>query len=560
MKKILILILILFLSACSLGNEDDKKIDNNEGKYKITIYDESNNGIITSDKEFANEGETVTLTITPNTGYEFDCFFVMGREYKGNSFIMPDCDIYVFVYFKECLYNVTINDNISNGKIDVSKDTAKQGEEITIDVMPDEGYKLESIYLNDELLDDTTFVMPNKNVYLTATFTKKVADNGCVHNYIAKTLKEATCEEDGILEYRCSKCSDAYTATISKTGHDYKNDICNNCGKELEKTYLHTLFGNDIDIYTNDEENPYNIDLNEYGSDVSVYFYEPKLSSIADPYTSVNKTTFYASYERATSYEDAYYRTKHYLMSGDITDQYYLPKEEKVVINNQAVRATTATYVLNTEGDYLAYVPNTPKGEEYIIFYGAAYSSLNDVAAYLLAFGEAPANQLKSKDSNSTAMSQWGKFLRLNISRFKGDITKYPYEPELPNILAPTSVYYSEIDFGTTGGFTLENRNKTYYQVPYNNGSSITRGTVRIVFVSDWNIKSIDERYVFYTYNHYNDFQEYLNYHDGWGYRFGNESAGNEYCYGTQDYYNFGCVPPTQYPITLLKKYSEIQK
>jgi hypothetical protein len=31
---------------------------------------------------------------------------------------------------------------------------------------------------------------------------------------------------------------------------------------------------------------------------------------------------------------------------------------------------------------------------------------------------------------------------------------------------------------------------------------------------------------VFYTYNHYNDFQEYLNYYGGWGEMFGNVTGG----------------------------------
>ena len=36
----------------------------------------------------------------------------------------------------------------------------------------------------------------------------------------------------------------------------------------------------------------------------------------------------------------------------------------------------------------------------------------------------------------------------------------------------------------------------------------------------------IGENYVFYTYNHYNDFQEYLNYEGGWGEMFGNITGG----------------------------------
>ena len=46
---------------------------------------------------------------------------------------------------------------------------------------------------------------------------------------------------------------------------------------------------------------------------------------------------------------------------------------------------------------------------------------------------------------------------------------------------------------------------------------------------------------MFYTYNHYNDFQEYLNYEGGWGEMFGNITGGGP----ISDYDpNF---PPTPY-------------
>ena len=371
--------------------------------------------------------------------------------------------------------------------------------------------------------------------------------NLCQHNENVTECdlcnKNDTNQDDNIIKDLCE--------------HNQNKEECNSCNKEEKKTYLYELFGEDIDIYTNKERNPYGVDLNKYGSDVMVYFYEPKINDMTDPYININKDDFYTNYERATSYEDAYYRTKHYLMSGDIKSQYYLPPEGRIVEDNKAVRLTTATYVLDAMGKYIAYIPNVIDGEDTIIFYGAAYTSLNDVAAYLLAFGEVPANQSSSKKANDV-LPTWGIYGRLNNTRFKGDISKYPYEPELPNILGSNAIYYNEIDFGTTGNYTLSNRNNTYNQVVYNNGKSITRGAVRIVYVSDYDIDSIDERYVFYTYNHYNDFQEYLNYNDGWGYRFGNESAGNEYCYNTDDYYDFNCVSPTKHPETLLKKYSEI--
>ena len=102
-----------------------------------------------------------------------------------------------------------------------------------------------------------------------------------------------------------------------------------------ENPYLYELFGSDITTYTNGEENPYNINLDTYGSDVTVYFYEPNLSILTDPYASLNKSDFYENYEVATTYEDAYFRSKHFLMSGDITPQNYLPVEGKIEENSK---------------------------------------------------------------------------------------------------------------------------------------------------------------------------------------------------------------------------------
>ena len=451
MKRIVIfLLLVLFLSSCSIDDFIKPK-DEEDKLYKITLSSDIENGIVIVDKTVAKKGETVTLTVTPNEGYSFNYIKILEEISKTTSFIMPNCDVIVYVDF------------------------------ITND--------------------------------------KKEEQENCNHNYLDR--------------------------------------ICQLCGDIALYSPLKEFFGYNIDIYTNNDENPYNIDLDKYGSDLNVYFYEPKFNEIKDPYTNVNKTQFYSNYKSATTYEDAYYRTQHNLMSGDITDQYYLPTEAKVVENNVAIRVTTANYILNTNGDYLGYVPNTPVGMEYIVFYKAAYISLNEVAAHLLAFGEVPANQMTAKDSSakSKAVSLWGKYGRVNDGSFNGNPDKYKYQPLLPKIVGTPKIYYREMDFGTTGGYVCSSSYGT--QKLYNNGSSIDRGAARFVYVNDYNIDSIDKRYVFYTYNHYNDFQEYLNYHNGWGVRFGNTTAGNPYCGGTSDWKD-SYKSPTPYPTTLLKKYSEI--
>ena len=85
---------------------------------------------------------------------------------------------------------------------------------------------------------------------------------------------------------------------------------------------------------------------------------------------------------------------------------------------------------------------------------------------------------------------------------------------------------YYEIDIGTTG----TDCDPSYRPALYNNGVTITRGAARIVYarfdINGDKIIDINERFVFYTYNHYNDFQEYLNYYGGWGEIFGNVTGG----------------------------------
>ena len=85
---------------------------------------------------------------------------------------------------------------------------------------------------------------------------------------------------------------------------------------------------------------------------------------------------------------------------------------------------------------------------------------------------------------------------------------------------------YYEVDIGTTGT-TAGN----YPVKVYNDGSTITRGAARIVYSRFKNggaITDLSKKYLFYTYNHYNDFQEYLNYYGGWGEMFGNITGGGE--------------------------------
>lgn len=250
-------------------------------------------------------------------------------------------------------------------------------------------------------------------------------------------------------------------------------------------------------------------------------FNEPEISS--DPYVGINKTEFYANYTPAISASDAYYRSQHFLMSGSIDEQ----DQEPTLAGDRPTSG--GLYVRNSNGMYsddgnTYYIVDSNGNVVNRVFKGGGYITLEEVAAYVFAFGEIPANYI-SKKSDNPSTNPWGKYLRLNHSRFWGDTDKYPYEPLLPLI---NYCEYYELDIGTTGT-TCDPSIKA---LPYNTGTKITRGAARLVYTRYDNngdkIIDINEKYLFYTNNHYNDFQEYLNYQGGWGEKFGNITGGGK--------------------------------
>ena len=244
-----------------------------------------------------------------------------------------------------------------------------------------------------------------------------------------------------------------------------------------------------------------------------------------DPYRNMTATVFYSNYQPATSYEDAQWRSAHGFMSGslEVPDQRPVTADNQPTENGLLVRNTSAIYSDN--GNTYSIVD--ANGEIVIeIYRGGGYITLEEVAAYLLAFGEVPANYAENKKDNP-GQSIWGIYLRLNHSYFSGNTQKYPYEPVLPDIRGcGGELSYYEVDIGTLG----TDSDPDYRPRIYNNGASIARGAARIVYTRyDANgdrIIDVNEKFVFYTYNHYNDFQEYLNYYGGWGEIFGNITGG----------------------------------
>lgn len=266
---------------------------------------------------------------------------------------------------------------------------------------------------------------------------------------------------------------------------------------------------------------------------------QPTEPLLSDPYMDVTAEEFYANYTPAVSLQDALYRSLHGFLSGSLE----VPGQEVSRADDRPVES--GLYIHNTESRYTddgnTYIVTDSDGNEVMrIYKGGAYITLEEVAAYMYAFGgdeELPANYT-SKKSGKPTESIWGQHLRLNHSWYKNDPRKYPYEPELPGNGA--GLRYYEMDIGTTGTTT-----PGYAPKLYNNGKSITRGAARLVYTrEDLNGNGIIEQtevFVFYTHNHYNDFTQYLNYYGGWGETFGNVTGGGQFDSKTN-------CNPTPYP------------
>ena len=269
-----------------------------------------------------------------------------------------------------------------------------------------------------------------------------------------------------------------------------------------------------------------------------------------DPYANVTASEFYASYTPAVSNEDAYYRSLHGFMSGELQtpDQAPTLAKNQPKDGNKFVRNST---MLFDESGKEYTVVDCYGNEAFKVYRNGAYITLEEVAAFVYAFGTYPANYTTSKNT-SPSSSIWGEYLRLNHTAFSGSTTKYPYEPELPNITGcGGKLNYYEMDIGTTG----TDCDPTYDIEIYNDGYTITRGAARIVYgktdLDKDGVYEIGEHHVFYTYNHYNDFQEYLNYAGGWGETFGNITGGgtlsSKYDYAPTSYVEITLAPLTSY-------------
>ena len=138
-------------------------------KYSINVVQPAN-GSVAASATSATAGTTVKLTATPAEGYTLDYFTLDGARINGDTFIMPARNVDVSAVFTANAYSITVVQP-ANGTVSASATSATAGTTIELTANPAEGYTLDYFTLDGARINGDTFIMPARNVDVSAVFT-----------------------------------------------------------------------------------------------------------------------------------------------------------------------------------------------------------------------------------------------------------------------------------------------------------------------------------------------------------------------------------------------------
>ena len=119
------------------------------------------NGTVVADKAMVKEGETVTLTVTPNSGYQIKSVLMNGATVEAvdgvYSFVMPSEKVTVSAEFAKWL-RVNVKTGITGGTVNVNKAECWENDSIIITAKPDEGYEIAKVLVNGAEIEKTGIV------------------------------------------------------------------------------------------------------------------------------------------------------------------------------------------------------------------------------------------------------------------------------------------------------------------------------------------------------------------------------------------------------------------
>lgn len=225
-------------------------------KGTVVLSFDNNQGTVTADKTNGDVGQTVTLTITPNEGYEIDLVKANDKVLSGTtySFKLVEGENNVEVTFKakavepEVEYNITYAASEDYDVKELSATKAKKGQTVTFKVeVKNENKEL------DEVKANGTVLTANDGVY---SFVMGEADA-----VIEVTLKDKAVEPE--VEYNITyTASEDYTVTNLATKATKGTKVTFNIVINDENKELSSIKANDVDC-TLEEDGSYSFIMPE---------------------------------------------------------------------------------------------------------------------------------------------------------------------------------------------------------------------------------------------------------------------------------------------------------
>jgi len=176
----------LIITGCGTAGDDPK---NDSKTYTISVATGITNGNVVPDVTRAAAGVSITMTITPNSGYRLKAGTLIVTQMGGsqtvtvanNAFIMPAYNVIVNAAFEAIpaeSYLIITALGITNGSVVSNVTSAEAGNTITLKITPNDGYRLKSGSLHvtqtggsqTVAVTDNKFTMPAYDVTVSAVF------------------------------------------------------------------------------------------------------------------------------------------------------------------------------------------------------------------------------------------------------------------------------------------------------------------------------------------------------------------------------------------------------
>lgn len=163
-------------------------------QYSVTVDSDIANGKISVDNAKPYEGDTVTVTATPDSGYVLETvkFNDQSAKVVGNkaTFTMPNEDVTVTAIFRTAnKYKVTIASDITNGTVTANGSsktvTVTEGNKVTLVAIPDTSYSFTSWSItpangytaDGSMTSATATIYPTADITVSASFAQGTASN-----------------------------------------------------------------------------------------------------------------------------------------------------------------------------------------------------------------------------------------------------------------------------------------------------------------------------------------------------------------------------------------------